>query len=416
MSELIPTQEAVEQPKNEVELRSFEKYEILEINAENLRSGYELIGEKTTRYARRALRELREEDNYEESLAQAAQSLKELRKLAKSSTFTTSDGTNHLERYLDTLDGFAAGTKLSPEEVALLQIEDAAGCQTLCVSNTQSGEIVAIHTEEDADEVNRSDNAAIGKRWIKLNLPDQKVEYCSYGGLCGYGYASGLIEKQGKTMFQAADILGPTEQGPIWANAMAFMLMDSGDIQKANELSKQITSAFPDAPIFNGGYVIHQIEAGQPAKMQTLEYGGKYITQLEAKESEGRKLQFGVNYPQDSKLQKIDEYDLSEDEYDKQEKHMMQRRQRRLELIARLAGRENDTSSTWGEQESLKFVHKILQKGRGDVLEGWFTGLSNDLVAQNVSVYASPEGRLHLIVRKGYSLAQRKMRQSDREI
>ncbi|EKD53104.1 MAG: hypothetical protein ACD_61C00153G0002, partial [uncultured bacterium] len=80
-----------------------------------------------------------------------------------------------------------------------------------------------------------------------------------------------------------------------------------------------------------------------------------------------------------------------------------------LELIARLAGRTQDTFSHWGEQPALEFLHKILQKGRGDVLDGWFTGLSNDLVAQNISVYASPEGKLHLIVRSGFSKAQRKM-------
>jgi hypothetical protein len=388
----------------------------MDIHADDLRSAHVLIGEKIRRYAKGALREYQKEENYQEVLAFATQSLDQMRKLAKTKTFTTLDGINHLERYLETVVGFSEGTGLSLPEVALLQIENAAGCQTLCVSNTQSGEIVAIHTEEDADGYNQSENAAIGKRWVRLHLPEQNVEYCLYGGLCGYGYASGLIERQGKSMFQAADILGSTPVGTIWGNAMAFMLMDCGNIDTTNQLISQIKSAFaPNESIFNGGYVVHQVEAGHPPKMQTVEYGGNQITRLEPMESSGRKFQFGVNYPQDPQLQEIDDYTLSEDYDDQQEKRMMQRRQRRLELIARLAGRLGEALGNWGKEKALKFIHKILQKGRGDVLDGWFTGFSNDLVAQNVTLHASSEGKLHLVVRKGYSLAQRKMRQSDIE-
>lgn len=413
MSEIISPPESTSRPNNEIELKGFKKYEILEINAENLISAYEQIGKETARYAKQTLEGYKNKDNYPETHASATKSLSHLRELALTDTFTTSAGLNHLERYLQILDGFATGTGLTPQEVALLQIEDAAGCQTLCVSNTNSGEIVAIHTEEDADQYAISENAATAKRWVKLNLPDQKVEYYTYGSLCGYGSASGIIDRQGQTMFQCADILGSTKHGPVWANAMAFMIMDTGSIKYANELNDKVSTAFPDQPIFNGGYVIHQIESGRPPKMQSLEFGGDHIVTLEPKESAGRQLQYGVNYPQDSKLQAIDEYTLSEDGYDQQEKHMMQRRQRRLELIAHLVGRTPDTLTHWGEQPALKFIHKILQKGRGDVLGGWFTGFSNDLVAQNISVYASPEGKLHLIIRRGYSKAQRKMRQSD---
>jgi hypothetical protein len=410
MSEYISPPEAASRPKNEIELKGFKQYEILEIKAENLISAYEQIGKETARYAKQALEGYKNKDKYPETHARATKSLDLLKELAQTDIFTTSDGLNHLERYLQTLAGFATGTGLTPQEVALLQIEDTAGCQTLSVSNTISGEIVAIHTEEDSDQYAVSENAANAKRWVKLILPDQQVEYCAYGSLCGYGFASGIIDRQRQTMFQCADIIGPTELGPIWANAMAFMMMDAGSLNYSNELNAKVSTAFPNHPLFNGGYVIHQIESGRPPKMQSLEFGGDRIVLLEPKESAGRQFQFGVNYPQDSRLLAIDGYTLSADDGDREVKRMMQRRQRRLELIACLAGRTPDTFSHWGEHPALEFLHKILQKGRGDVLDGWFTGLSNDLVAQSISVYASPEGKLHLIVRSGYSKAQRKMR------
>lgn len=392
-------------PKYLVELRGFNKYEVLEIEAPDLFRAYKDLGKKTARLTRDSLSNCQKRENYESSLAQAGESLSQLRKLAQIDTFTTSDGLNHLTRYLESLDGFAQGTGLTQEEVALLQINDGAGCQTLYVTNTKSGEIVAVHTEEDADQYKINENPAAGKRWVKLTLPDQKVEYCSYAGICGYGCASGIIQRDGQTMFQAADSLEPTVTGPIWANAMVFMLMDTGSIEKTNELKEKILNAFPQHPIFQGGYVVHQIESGLPPLTQSLEFGGTILATLASKEISGRSIQYGANYPQDPHLQEIDEYSVSTDKEVKEEKIIMQRRQRRLDLIAKLTGHDN-ACSIWGEQRALNFIYKIIQKGRGDILDDWFTGLSNDLVAQNVSVYVSSEGNFHLIVRKGYSQHQ----------
>lgn len=421
MSELSGfTPEIPTPPKLTLEINSFRAYEKVEVTASSLSEANEQLGTRFSRQVRRHLNDLREDQTkpeYSASLEEAKHHLETLHQLADTPIFTTSDGLNHLKRYLDCLDAYAKGAGVTSTEIAALQIADQAGCQTLLSKNLGSGEIALIHTEEDSDQYEISENAAKDKRMVTLKLPGETITYCAYTNIVSFGPASGVLTRDGTSLFQAADVLGPTVHGPIWANAMAFMLLDSGSIAKANELKQQILEApsnqkyskfFPDGKIFLSGYVVHQVQGGRPPLTQTLEYGADQLVTLPPLTSGKRDIQYGVNYPRDSKLQQVDDYTTDTDEDNQAEKQMMINRQRRLQKIAGLVATTNEPT-LWGENNALKTLHKVLQKARGDLLDGWFTRLSNDLVAQNVTVYASPEGGLHVIYRRGFSKAKHKL-------
>ncbi|MDP1710286.1 MAG: hypothetical protein Q8L28_01595 [bacterium] len=400
-----------------VEARGFQPYESIHITAPDLNTASKILGKETREQVSTLINEKRNEKDFEDRLKNASDSLRRLQMLsvAYSEKFTTPDEINHLENYLGALENFAIGAGISINESALMQIEDQVGCQTLVVQNTESGEVAAIHTEEDADEYARSKNPKWGKRWVDMTVGNRKIQFCSYPGICSFGSASGISEQNGKTYFQAVDVIGQTVKGDLWANSVAFMFMDAGNIEFAEKMADNLKTL--PKPIFQGGYIVHAVEGAKAPRIATFEFGGNTIESVPPEKSVDKKgdinrlIQIGVNYPRSKDLQAIDEYNSprsseeSEDEYQERiaERKIMERRIRRLIKIGQLVGKKFKLDlSEWGENNVLKVATRVMKNKHGDWLDDWFSGLANDLVAQNDTLYVSSKGEMKLIVRKGY--------------
>lgn len=393
-----------------VETQGFRPKDIIYIKSNDLGLASFDLGQRTRHAARRLLKIEQEEKEYNKSLAEAALSLGRLRELSHSYKYVfTTDGENHLERYIDSLVGYSKGVGIPLIDGALLQINDQAGCQTLMVRNTNTGEIAAIHTEEDSNEYGRSKDPRNGKHWVVMDVEGKHIEFYSYAGVCGWGGTSGVVEdSNGNIFFQGTDFIAPTIDGQVWANAVAFMTMDAGSLARVRQLQKKMKSL--PLPIFKGGYVLNMVEvSGGNSQMATIEFGGNTIDFIEPIRVDGREVQMGSNVPRNKVLYPIDEYnqdkmaDETIEEYEDRiaEKKVMDRRLRRLALIGKRVGRQFD-GGPWGHELALETLKKVIEKGRGTWQNGWFTGLANDLVAQNIIFYVSPEGKAKLIVRNGY--------------
>lgn len=395
------------------QIEGFEPHELVSIKSSDLNIAAEELGRRTSELTLELLDTKRMESDYQTELGKANESLHNLRSLSEnySEVFTTSDGVNHLKNYLIMLEGYCEGVGITDSEGALLQIEDTTGCETLIVKNNKTGEIAGIHTEEDSDSYARSGDPGWGKRWVTMTIGEREIQFCFYSGVCSWGGASGVVTEKGHSYFQAADTLGLTTSGDLWANAVAFMFMDTADI---NEIQKMVQKmkGLP-RPIFSSGYIIHMID-GRDNTVKTLEFGGDDIDFIEPVASDNRTIQVGTNYPNTRALRKIDTYNLpqkeneSEEEYNKRraERWAMKRRIKRLTKIGQLVGRNKD--SLWGKDDVLKTAGNVMRNPHGDVVSEWFTGLSNDLVAQYDLLYVSPEGKLSLVVKKGYPELRKK--------
>lgn len=391
-----------------VETKGFRNSEILLISSQDILSASFELGMETQGEIAKILAEKKEEDDFPELLSSCTESLNNLRLMAneKAESFTTSDGVNHLEKYIKVLENYCKGAGITVAEGALLQIEDFAGCQTLLVQNKLTGHVAGIHTEEDADEYERSGSPAKGKKWVEINLPDRNIQFCSYPGICSFGSASGVIREGDRTFFQAADIIGPTIKGDLWANAVDFMFMDCARIDYVKELVEKMKKL--PTPIFNGGYVVHMVEGGELPKMVTVEFGGNTVDFIKPITTDSREIQLGVNYPRSADLAVVDDYNLPKQETENdeeftdriEEKRLMKRRQRRLELIAKMVGVKFIDKAGWEEDKVMKAGKEVLKRPIGDWLDEWFSGLANDLVAQNDILFVS-SNKMRLTVRKG---------------
>lgn len=390
-----------------VEVKGFSSFEKIEITADSLREASLELGRKIKRPTVELLSYKRKDANFDDSLEKASKSLQKLKDLSDkySEVFTTPDGANHLKIYIDTLESFCEGAGITIDEGALLQIEDQAGCETLIVQNAETGEIAAIHTEEDSDEFSRSGNPARGKRWIDMKIGEREVQFCSYAGICSWGSASGIVQEKGRSFFQASDIIDPCVKGDLWANAVVFMFMDVANLNDIKVMAERMKGL--PKPIFDSGYVVHMIE-GDSKSFLTLEFGGDEVNFVDPVMSSERAIQIGDNYPRTLSLQAIDGYNLPQqasetnEDYEKRqkEKWAMERRTRRLVKIGQMAGRGR--TGQWGRDNVLGIAKKVMNSPHGDVVDEWFTGLSNDLVAQHDLLYVSPEGQMSLIVRRGF--------------
>lgn len=387
-----------------VETRGFRPYELVKIEAPDYKTAGRELGIRIKKVAEPYIHEMRNSENFRQDLERAGVALANLRSLSSQGLLTTSDGINHLAHYVEIFEGYCEGLGISQAEGALLEIGSQAGCQTLIVQNDGTGEVVGLHTEEDADEYFRSKGKVThGKRWVDMWVGQRHIQFCHYAGVLTIGAASGILQDtkigdqdigdiESAPFFQAADTLGPKGDGVLWANAVAFMTMDCAKIGLVEELVSKINKL--PKPVFRGGYVLHMIEGTKPPKVRTLEFGGDRAVFLEAIKTGGRRIQIGVNWPRDKGLQALEE--------DASEKEAMERRLRRLGHLGALVGlRLEKPTQPWTEQ-ALKIAFGVLKSPYGDRYGEWFTGLANDLVAQNDTLYVSPQGNMRLIVRKGY--------------
>ncbi|MBI4032923.1 MAG: hypothetical protein HY377_00150 [Candidatus Blackburnbacteria bacterium] len=233
-------------------------------------------------------------------LNDAQDRLHHLEELAASGALVV-DRVNWLRRYLEAFYGYCEGAGISFAEGALLQAEVSPGCQTLGVQDTKTGEIRFIHTEEDASSYGGSED---GYRYklVQMDLKGRSIRFFAYRGLCGWGPAFGLNETTG--LVQAVDDLmlrEAYEQGVLWANAVAFMTLDSGDIKTIEKLFLKIES-LPGMK-FTGGYSIHFAQLGDLPLMRSVEFGGDKIKWLEPDKVRNRLIIAQTNCPLDPEIQ-----------------------------------------------------------------------------------------------------------------
>jgi hypothetical protein len=404
----------------DVEVQGFNNDEIIKTHGHGSYEDFQhhafhFLGQETRELVEKKVKQFKEDPDYEEKIKKASYSFNDLENLSRefASVFTTHDGVNHLERYLNALRFFSMGSSARLDEVAYLQMKDQTGCQTLLVQNKYTQEVVGLHMEEDAEDYGEGKDPFWGKRWVEMAVGEKKIQFCSYGGVLSFGATSGIVESKNGVFFQAADYISPKGEGKLWANALAFMTMDCANFDDIKELVENINRKKDLLkPLFSGGYVLHMVEArrGKKPEILSLEFGGDILKLVKPQETKERIISLGVNLPSDKELQEIDLVNLPqqegesvEDYKDREiERKLTEKRYRRLSLMGKLVGKNfrNDEKG-WGEEDSLKVAQDVLANKHGEWLDKWFTGFSNYIVAQHNFFYLSPEGKMKFIVRKG---------------
>jgi hypothetical protein len=406
--------------KVEVELQGFDPEEIIKIpeGTNDLHHAFFSLGRATKSLTEERLKQVKKEAGLgEEEILKASLSLQNLIDLSEGpakNIFVTADGQNHLKRYINALTSFNLGNIVPRDLLALLQLEDQTGCQTLLVQNGFTKEVAGFHIEEDEKNYGEGKDPLWGKRWVEMKVEGRKIRFCSYGGILSFGTTSGIVETPKGIFLQAADFISPSGEGRLWANAFAFMTMDCADISQIRELVENINrhkDLLPE-PIFSGGYILQMVQAdfGKSPRVFSLEFGENILRVVEPKKVNGRLILAGANLPLEEHLREVDFYNLprgvgeSSADYEdrKTEGKLMERRLRRLSLIGGLVGKSlREDGEGWGKENSLKVVKGVLASKHGENLGEWFTGFSNYVVAQHDFFYLSPKGEMKLIVRKG---------------
>lgn len=398
-----------------IELKRFRQGETVEIAAATLSEAHEKLGATMNKdgLVKEAVQELVNEKDYKKKLLAAERSLAHLDELAKTETFTVS-GVNYLARYLEAFRGWCKGAKIDERQGALLQMDGAAGCQTISAQNPVTGEIAVAHTEEDIEGYDSKKDAALGKKMINMTIGEgvgqEKVNFYAYPYLCSYGAAFGVKETilpdgMQKSLLQVADVLTFTEQlnkeGKLWSNAIAFMLLDCGEVSASKELGRRIAGLVANEKIIRG-YDIHQygVTPEQKPQQYSVECGYDTFEELQPIEIAGLKVQTGVNLAHLEKLQKIDytyeaepkKADETEDEYrnrmgdlkqeQERERWAMLRRVRRMRLLLGAAVKKMYPDEKWEPQRVFDLMQYVYDKSKGDivhegVMEGWLREWNN---------------------------------------
>jgi muramoyltetrapeptide carboxypeptidase len=207
-------------------------------------------------------------------LEYASNSLQQLEQLA-TENFLTINGVNWLRRYLEALYGFCEGSGITATEGALLQLEIQTECQTIILQDKNTQEIRFIHTEEDGN-YSITEMRSDPFRLVELNISGRKTTFFAYPGLCSWGPAFNIRHDLGIIlMVDDLYMKESANKGPITANAMAFMALDSGDLN----IVEQLLNRAKTAPAgFSGGYALHFVVAGENPTMEAVEFGSDQVS------------------------------------------------------------------------------------------------------------------------------------------
>lgn len=248
--------------------------EIIEISALGVRQAFADLGVNMSRNVKQMLRGYRwdyGENGWSKILDLSYQRLEQLEELAESGLLVV-NGINFLARYLEAFEGYCAGAGISRQEGAYLQIELEAGCQTLMVQDALTKEIRMIHTEEDMDHL-ESSHGLYRYRVVLMEVEGRKLDFFAYPGLCGWGPAFGINETTGLVMSVDDLYIKPKfNHGTIWANVLAFMVFDAGNLNLISELLKMVGQLEGDK--FNGGYSIHLAQILDEPQTRSFEFAG----------------------------------------------------------------------------------------------------------------------------------------------
>lgn len=370
-----------------VNFTGFAPGETIEVRASSHRDAAYRYGKAVRDITQEALsEELGDPSDKPQLMEQVSAHLRHFSDLSDKGVFTV-DGTDYGKRYLEQLEGFARGSGITLEEAAFLQMELDTGCQSIFVQDKKTGEIFVIHTEENVDDselikLNRKSDwkqppqinpHKYNYRGVKATEKGKQLSFFGYPGLSGGGPAMGVNHETGTfvavdSLFTKADETGGTNG--VWVNAIASMMLDIGDIDKARRLVKSMNDY---GVSFEGGYGIHMAQIGADPQLTSFEFGGGHAVEVKPKELPDRRTIGQPNYARSTELYAIDELNpdtgvIQNDPLMRQWAVEMKRRKRRLELMGALAGRaETASGRSFSPKEKIAFLKKLAANPYGDV-------------------------------------------------
>ncbi len=374
-----------------INTNNFPREKILEIKAANLFDAFSQIAIKTKTGALSILKHYQDQPDYLLLLTKAKKHFNQILQVRQThpQLFTTLDGINHLEKYLESFVGYCQGLGVSLEEGALLQMEIETGCQSLTIKNYQTQNVYGFHTEEDSTAYEHFGDACKGKYWVNIKIDRTDIGFLGYAGLCGYGYSTTYINSPTHTIFNTADVLGSIPEGLLWSNLVNFLIMDCADISQIKDLIDKLNQ-LPHSPKFFGGYTTTPIECRPDPTAIQVEFGGDLITLIEPQELANASFFTGINYPHHQYIRSVDvasenpipdTYDLA---------GLRRIYQHRFDRLAQAA---TYIDSHQGDKQAIK---NTLQNPAGEWRHEWHTGFSNCYVANYLIFSISQTGDLEI--------------------
>ncbi len=410
----------------------FARSEVFEIKAKNLLAASKLLGMEFRKEAKSKLKkDLKSKDN-KNLLHDTRKYLLAFERLVRTRLLVV-DGVDYGQRYLDAMLGYSKGVGISLAEAAFLQLEIAAGCQTIFSQDLKTQEIRLIHTEEDDDEGLLS-RKAYNYRLVKITLPEKEVTFFAYPGLCGWGPAFGINET--KHFVQTVDDLFVINKYPnacIWANAISFMILDAADFGVIDQLRAILEDLLSKRGCVNG-YATHMATNIGGPMMKSIEYGGKIIGFVNSNLYGKQEIIAQANYPRNENVKK---YSSSHPPVggsrwkikDIRTHLEMKYRQKRLERLAR--------KTKWSKGNATNVINvglRLLANPYGDLarykessgeIRYYHTGLPSIYTAAHLVGYVSknkeyfyigkllpkpiPNKRYSLDVNEDYPFAEKKL-------
>lgn len=381
-----------------VYLRGFSKHECVEIHEPTLSSAAFAYGQQTRNLTTTILKEKLSAFTGQDIMAQSRELFEQAQNLLNDSVFQIA-GKNVLKRYLSMLIHYGKGAGLSTEETVFLQSHADVGCQTVLVRDESAGAASFFHIEEnDEDEYlislhrnkkSQSDASPYRYRVVTWKTNGDHFFFFDYPGLVGPGPAFG-INHNTETIIMA-DTLMPWKNPNkcvLWANAIAFMFADIGNIGEAKEFYRRLSER--QFPIL-GGYAIHMI--GKP-DIFSFEFSARRMAITRERREAGRTYIAQTNYPLSKKIQNIDVFGHERPSiHDKQARLMVKRRTQRLARIA------CSLHPTQNDKQNIQDIHAVLAKASGDI-ETFDAGpVENGLANPTAAAYLAGS-----VVRSGASL------------
>lgn len=282
-------------------IKGFNPSEVLKIKGIDLRDASRQLGEAMKKENQWLLEKGFmgvEEEEKKRILSIAKIKIEQIRECSKDEIYVI-DGENRLQNYLEAFEGYCQGSEITFEEGAFLQIETLPECQTIVVKD--GNKIGIVHSEEEGGGM--FDENHYGYKWVEMDLPNKKVSFFAYHGLCSWGPAYGVNEST--KMVQMVDdlyILDVFEAGVLWAPAVSFMTLDLGKIELVKELIARLDKK--EGKKFIGGYALHMAEAGESPQILSVEFGQDKIKIVEPMNESGKWVVAQANCPLDGEVLK----------------------------------------------------------------------------------------------------------------
>ncbi len=377
--------------KTSIQVQNFETSECIEILGRSLDEVAWRYGVQAKALTQEILREKLSTFDSRKILDESSDLLARAKNLSQKNYFEF-NGKNLLSRYLSMLQAYAAGAGITDTQVVFLQSHADVGCQTVVVrdeknsstsffhieENDEDRRLVSLYQASEGGDTVRGNNELYRYRLVTWKTPDLHFLFFDYPGLVGPGPAFGINYKTDSVIM--ADTLmrweNPTACS-LWANAVAFMFADIGDPQRAERffsiLQKKGISIL-------GGYAIHIV--GQNRSF-SFEFSGDNMARVPENIIGTRRCIAQTNYPRTKTLQSEDLFNHdSPSIIDKQAAHMVKRRTKTLDTIAKTR-----MYPTGDAKADMKSLEKLLSSSPGDIETFDYGPVANGLANVTVTSY-----------------------------